>query len=370
LKRATAEQRGFSLVELMVALTLAMLTVLVVMQALAVFEARKRVTVAGNDAEIAAAVGMLLVEREARMAGAGLTLPRGFACSAGINVYYDGDTVLDGAMLAPVAIVDGADGPDTLRVVRSDAPFGVAPATIVKGMPNPSSILTVDGPAGLLDGDLFLAGAADGSKVCTLMQMSRDAQPTGNGWNLNHNSGQSDFNPPNPSHAFTTAVRYDVGDVVVNLGRLGLRSLGVVCSDGAAPAHDNQCTLASYDTLATPDPPTLGDVESVVGNVFDFQVQYGVAAAGSQDVSEWVDATGGTWAAPTAANVARIKALRIALVTRGYREPRMVSPASLVLWDAGEPTEVTRALSDPERRHRYKVLTAVVPLINVIWAGV
>jgi hypothetical protein len=41
-----------------------------------------------------------------------------------------------------------------------------------------------------------------------------------------------------------------------------------------------------------------------------------------------------------------------------------------VLWDAGLPSEKSRVLNAAERRYRYQVLTVVVPLINVIWAGV
>ena len=77
-----------------------------------------------------------MLEREVRMAGAGLTLPSGFACDAGINLFFDGATVSDGAPLAPLRIIDGGRGrprPDRIRVMRSDADFGVAPATIVTG---------------------------------------------------------------------------------------------------------------------------------------------------------------------------------------------------------------------------------------------
>ncbi|MEY2920238.1 MAG: type pilus assembly protein PilW [Pseudomonadota bacterium] len=363
-------QRGFSLIELMIAVVLAMLTVLVVMQVLSVYEARKRTTTAGNDAEISAAVGLFMIEREVRMTGAGLTLPGGFACNVGINIYFDGDTISDGQILAPVVVTDGGAGPDLLRVLRSTSPFGIAPATIVKSMPTPSSILTVDGSAGLADGDMFIVAGADGNKLCTLMQMTQDAQSTGNGWNLNHNSGKSDYNPPNPNNVFDTAIRYDIGDLVINLGPLGMRTFGVICSDGAAPAAGNNCDLVGYDPLVAPATPALADADSITSQVVDFQVQYGIAPAGNLDVNDWVDATGGTWAAPTAANVARIKAIRMAIVTRGNREPTMVSPAQIVLWDAGAATERTRDLTDEERRYRYKVLTVVVPLINVIWAGV
>ena len=367
---ASVRQRGFSLIELMVAVVLAMLTVLVVIQVLSIYEARRRTTTAGNDAEMSAAVGLFLVERDIRMAGAGLTLPSGFACNLGINIYFDGDVISDAEMLSPVVITDGGAGPDTVRVARSDSPFGVAPTTIVKPMPTPSSILTVNASASLVEQDLFLVGAADGNKICTLMQMTQDAQATGNGWNLNHNSGTSDFNPPNPGNVFDTAVQYEIGDLVTNLGRFGLRSFTVVCDDGGLPAVDNSCNLVGFDPLAAPDPLTLADTDSLTTEVIDFQAQYGVAPAGSQVVDEWVDATGGTWANPTAANIARIKAVRMVIVTRGNREPVMVSPAQLVLWDEGEATELVRDLSDEERRFRYKVLTVVVPLINVIWAGV
>lgn len=106
-----------------------------------------------------------------------------------------------------------------------------------------------------------------------------------------------------------------------------------------------------------------------LAQVVDFQVQYGVAPAGSQTVDSWVDATGG-WAAPSAADQRRIKAVRMAIVTRGNLEREMVSPDTLVLWDPGGAGERTIALSDDQRYYRYRVLTVIVPIINMVWAGV
>jgi type IV pilus assembly protein PilW len=114
--------------------------------------------------------------------------------------------------------------------------------------------------------------------------------------------------------------------------------------------------------------PSLDDVDSLASQVIDVQAQYGVAPDGSQTVSEWVDATGADWTDVSVANQGRIKAVRLAIVTRGHREREAVSPPALVLWDAGQPTERAHALSADEQLYRYKVLRVVVPLVNVIWA--
>jgi type IV pilus assembly protein PilW len=373
---------GLSLVELMVAVTLALITIIVVMQVLSVYEARKRTTTVGNDAQISASVGVFMLDREIRMAGAGLTLPSGFACAPGMNGFYDGATFSDGAPRAPLRIIDGGEAggvalPDRVQVIHSDAAFGVAPATIVQSMADTTSEITVNSRLGLNQGDLLLVGGDGGARICTLMQLSADPEATGNGWLLAHDSGDDfPYNPANPGAAFATAMRYEVGDIVVNLGRFGVRSFGVICNDGGAPAATNSCDLASWDTLAAPANPTLAEADSIAPQVVNLQVQYGVAPAGSQSVNEWVDATGATWGDPTAANVARIKAVRLAIVTRGNfeRDPEnpdeLVGPENLVLWDEGLASDITLPLSDEERRFRYKVVRAVVPLINVIWAGV
>jgi len=360
----------------MVAVALGLVTIVVVMQVLSVYEARKRTTTVGNDAEMSAAVGLFMLEREVRMAGAGLTAPQALACDAGSNLFFDTATVLDGGVLAPLRIVDGGTSggvplPDRIRVLRSDADFGVAPSIVVQGMGAATSAVTVTSAAGLRQGDLFLAGAPDGSKTCTVMQMSSDPVATGNGFQLNHASATDfPYNPNSPTTAFTNAIRYDVGDVVVNLGQLGLQTFGVICNDNGAPSGTNTCDLASFDAFAAPANPTLAQANSIVPQVVNLQAQYGVAPANSQVVNAWVDATGGTWAAPTAADLRRIKAVRVAVVTRGNLERDVVTPSPLVVWDAGLASELAIPLSADEQRYRYRVLVTVIPLINVIWTGV
>lgn len=363
---------GFSLIELMIALVLASITAVVVLQVLTSYQARKTTTVGRNDAQMSAAVGLYALEKELRMAGAGLTIPNGMLCATGVNIAYGGATISDGKPLMPLRILDGGAGPDTIEVIRSNSDFGAAPTRLIQAMATPTSTLSVDSLAGLTAGDLVMVGSSLGDKICTMMQLSQAPTANGSGWILTHASGGSNYNPADPTALFTNAVSYDVRDKVVNLGRFGIRRYSVICSDGAAPAATNICDLGSYDALATPA-PALADLASIAPQVIELQAQYGIAAAGSQKVDSWVDATGGLWAAPDFTDQRRIKAVRIAIIARGARQGAAVSPDKLTLWEEDPvmgTAAVERALNADERRFRYQVLHVVVPLVNIIWAGI
>jgi type IV pilus assembly protein PilW len=367
-------QSGFSLVELMVAILLAAVTAIVVLTVLSNYQRRSTALIGRNDAQISAAVGLYAVEREVRMAGAGLNLPTGQMCPVGVNIVYDGDVISDGQPLMPVRIIDGGAGPDSIEIIRSDSQFGAAPTRLVSAQASAAADLRVDGLAGFSAGDLVMVGASDGIKICTLMGVT-GTTADGSGWFIEHDTAgeASEFNPADPTTAFTTAVAYDISDVAINLGRFGIRRYGVTCNDGAVPGANNNCDLGWHNPMAV-DPPTLADISSLTPQVIEMQAQYGVAPAGSQIVDEWVDATdasGTDWENPSLANQARIKAVRISIVARGNRDGTDLAPASLVLWDdPGVGNDRARALSNDERRFRYQVLTVVVPLINTIWAGV
>ncbi|MEY4760707.1 MAG: type pilus assembly protein PilW [Pseudomonadota bacterium] len=361
-------ESGFSLVELMTAMTIASVTGLVVLQVLSTFETRKQTTSGRDDAQVSATIGLYALESEIRMAGAGFTTPTGSLCGSGINIAYNGAVISDGAPLRPIRINDGGTRPDQIDILRSNSDFGPAPASVLALMGGPTAQISVDGDINIAAGDLLVAGASNGSKLCTLMQASSAPVANGTSFFLPHASGTGfPFNPAAPTSVFTNTVSYDVTDIVVSLGNRGWQRFGIVCSSGTVPSATNSCDLASYNLLAT-TAPTLANVQSEASQVIDLQAQFGVADTGSQVVNAWVDATGG-WAAPTEADQRRIKAIRIALVTRGKREATAVSPASLTLWTATNGTAVTHSLTADERKYRYQVLTVVIPLVNTIWAN-
>lgn len=365
---AKSTQHGYSLIELMIATALAALTGLVALQVAASFQASKSQSGGQNEALMSASIGLYQLERELRMAGAGFLGGDGLICKAGVNLYYNGAVVQDGTALPFVRIVDGGTGPDSIRWLRADALQNSAPATILSTMSSEDASLTVDNAWGLTQGDLFLAFSSDGAKRCTVYQMSAAPTADVNAFVLAHAAGSALLYNPSNASAFAGPVKYEVADKVINLGRSPFLAASVVCANG-----ETTCELTGHNAVATV--PAYGAGTSLANDVVDLQAQYGVAAAGSQSINEWVDATGTTWANPTQANLNRIKAIRIALVTRGSYDPGEVSPATLVLWDepaSGQVTEASkreRTLTSAERHYRYHVAYTIVPLINVIRAG-
>jgi type IV pilus assembly protein PilW len=366
---------GFSLVELMIAILLAAITGVVVLNVLTSYQSRSNTMTGRNDAEIGAAISLYAVEKEVRMGGAGLTTTRGPLCPLGVNIFYDTAVNSNGVPLLPVRIIDGGAGPDAIEVIRSDSDFGGAPTRLVAAMANPTSQLSVDGRAGLNSGDLVMLGASDGTKLCTLMQLSDAPAVNGSGWLLSHASGGTNlYNPADPTAVFTTAVSYDVRDMIMNMGTYGVRRYGLVCNTGTVAVATNNCDLASWNPLR-PAAAVLGNVDSIAPQIVDLQAQYGISPAGNNPtVNQWVDATAASgWDAPTLINQQRIKAVRIAIVARGAREGSSVAPASVTLWQ-NDPNDASlgvtsRSFDTAEQRYRYQVLTVVVPLINTIWTG-
>lgn len=363
--------KGFSLVELMIAILLASITAVVVLHVLTSYQRRSTTLLGRNEAQINAAVGLYALEKEVRMAGFGLTTPSGAYCAAGVNISYEGDVISNGGPIRPLRILDGAGGaPDTIQIMRSDSVAGATPMRLVQTMSDAESAIGVETSMGLSPGDLMLVGSPKGNKLCTLMQLTAAPASVGSLWSLAHAAGTPDFNDVS---GFTNAVAYEVLDTVVNMGRYGVRGYGLVCNDGGAPAADNNCDLGWYDALAVAA-PTLAAIESIAPQIVEMQAQYGVSpAASNPTVNEWVDATDGSiWEDPNQATYGRIKAARVSIVARANREGDEVAPAELVLWDDDGDAATTAdrrvlALDEEQRRFRYQVLTVVVPLINVIW---
>jgi type IV pilus assembly protein PilW len=331
----SSNQAGFSLVEIMVGLVIGLLATMVIMQVFAVFEGQKRSTTGSADAQTNGSIALYAIARDAQMAGFGLpvfdTVNAPLKCdpspsSAGIDMF-------------PIAITDSADanGSDRIAIRYGPTPMGGVPVRVLSVAGN---VVGVDNNMGCQNGDIAMIsnGAA-----CAMTSVS----------DLDLAADTTHITLVNATGAIPNA--------------------SVACLGG----WNEFLYRVNNNRLERNGAPSTADIVNI-------QAQYGIsAAANSNIVTAWVDASGGTWAAPTIANRNRIKAIRIAVVARnGQLEKEDVTeacssttaaaPTGLCAW-AGSAASPAPAidLTAPAnwQRYRYRVYETIIPLRNIIWSG-
>lgn len=363
-----ARHSGFSLVEIMVGMVIGMLGVIVMMQMFAVSEGQKRTTTSGADAQGNGLVALNTIERDLRMAGYGLANSNVFGASGCTNIlgWYNGAATTMSA--ASVTIADGGTGlPDTISMAFGNAMGGAIPATITQTMPSSSAELNVSRTTGFAQNDLIVV-AQNG--VCVMMQVT---QVQSAALKLQHNPGGNALYNPTVPQTPASWPAYTTGALIFNLGQMTRRTYSV----------DASRSLQVLDLNATA-PLTL------VSNIVNIQAQYGIAEVnpnpGTLDpngqVTCWVNATAAgnacdasDWSNPTSANVARIKAVRIAVVARSTlpEKPSVTggtcdaTSAAPISWSGGPTIDLSADAN--WKCYRYKVYQTIVPLRNVIWAN-
>jgi len=334
----TRAQRGFTLIEMLVGLALGLLASLAIFTTVSSFETQRRVTASGADMQQNGLLALYFLEQDLRMAGFGLidasTTPGSLPC-----------VKLNGVNIAPVSIADGGAGSDTLTTHRLDSDTGgivtgggAAKLTSAPGV----SPITVDTINAIHLNDYLLI--PDASRNCTQLQ----ATPL-----------------PATTSAAATAT-------LINLGQTAV----------AIPALQYRINGTNFNLEHSTDSGTTWS--SVADNIVNLQAQYGIANAGSQSISCWTDATGSAcngsdWANPPAADIYRIKAIRVAIVARSSQKTAgITTTANPVAWT--QPTTTPTSSAAPVinlstsvgtdwGHYRYKVYQTVIPVRNVIWGN-
>lgn len=341
-------QRGIGLVETLVGIVVGLLVTLVIYQLFAGFEAQRRVTVSSAGAQQSGAVALSVLARAIAIAGWGSVSAAAPNC-ASVRTWDSnpGAPLAVGVSMQPVVILDGGGGlSDTLIVSRGGATRAAAPLALRKTMAGPGEALSVMTTTGLSPGDHVWV--TDGSQ-CTLMAISTVDQAQGT---LGHDPGPAW--PYNPSAAQLAGwPAYPAGARIYSLGTLVSQRFGV--TGGDLVVNDVARTLS-------------GLVDNVVAaHVVNLQAQYGISAdlAPQAPINQWVD--GG---AVAGLHPGRIKAVRLALVTRGDEARRpdaggTCAPPVLPLpWPGASPFDLSGA---PDWAcYRYQVHQTIVPLRNVL----
>ncbi len=334
-------QSGFTLVEIMVGLAIGLLATLVVMQVFEVFEMQKRTTTGTADAQTNGTIALYSIGREMQQAGFAL-MPFN-ANQAGASPLACTQLVKDGVaanidLLSPASIVDGVS--DTITIRYGDSRAGGAP----------SMVRVLTGNTATLGSNLgCTAGSAslsfrENSPICNMSSVSSvPATP--------------------PADAQTIVTLRDPTGVAVNSY---VSCLG---------AWHEVTFRVNNDSLERQDLAVSNNFVPVLPDIVNLQAQYGISSScNSNDIVQWVDATGGQWATPSVADRNKIKAIRVAVVTRNSKMEGgnisdvcgSASGTPLCSWTGGPAIDLS---ANPNwKRYRYRVFETTYPLRNVVWS--
>lgn len=352
--------RGVTLVELMVALALGLIVTLVVSQVLSVAEGQKRTTTGGSDAQTNGALALYMLQREVQMAGYGLTVdPAALGCPITARHATAGDFAWT---LAPVTIVDGADGaPDTIAVMSARRAFSI-PLTVTVDHPQDGDRFTVRSAIGVSVGDLMIAvpspyGPANG---CSAFVVT--ATEAGN--QLVHGVGPGGAWNQDALTTIFPVAGYPAGSLLFNTGQLVNRTFDVTTQSLRQRTLDTATgAIVSEDLF-----PQIVNLQALYGKDTDSD-----GVVDTYDSVTPLDNAG--WR--------QVLAVRMALVARSstYQKEEVTSVEPV--WDVGTAVTVVGAadcgaskcitmkvdgLSD-WKHYRYIVYDVIAPLRNMLWGG-
>lgn len=347
---------GFSLVEIMVGMVIGMMGLLIMMQVFSLAEEQKRTTTSGGDALSAGAIALFGLQRDVRQAGYGAADPRIVGCDlllrAGVTL-----PVMAPLTINHASIPAGDAGTDTVLVVYGNT-NGSPQGDGIISQPSATSY-TMQTPLSFLNGDRVMAAPVTRPVSCTL---TLDTVANITGTLVSVNTGGLGMG----------------GGTLYNLGQ-SPKILAYAIRGGNLTQCDymvNNCALTANITDTT--------IWVQVGNgVVSMRAQYGRdTAVGTMD--GFVDVFDQT-TPTTACAFARVSAARLVLVARGAQKERTIvtvaGSATAPSWD-GDTVQTTVSPTNPTAYpivltgdadwayYRYKAFQTVVPLRNIVWAGV
>jgi type IV pilus assembly protein PilW len=374
-------QRGLSMIEMMVGITIGMITVVVIFQVLTASDARTRSTAAGGDAQMSGTVAMYSLDRDIKLGGMGFGT--GTAVYTGCSVAaHNSDLATPDFTFAlmPVQIVQGADGsPDAINVLYSNSQYFVA----AQGLDaSTATTKRLRARAGFQLGDLIIVAGRTSSASpvsCALLEVTVNNNPD----NLTIGHTQAPYarfypNKLNPSDTsrtptFNTSAGFGASlteGTVFNLGPEPQRTEWRIAADGM---HLTQRNSLLSDAVI-----------EVAAGVVNLKAQYGVDGANGEPVDNIINDNEWTNTAPT--DVTRLRAVRVALLVRSdnFEVPMTDSSGNPVHITPAAPTwaggtfgmnnlDGTAGGTAPDappkdwRNYRYRVYESVIPLRNMIW---
>lgn len=379
MKRSWRRHSGFTMVELLVGVAIALVGTLAIMQVFTISEASRRSTSNMADSQSNGLIGLFSIERDLQQAGSGFTNTRAFGCT--ISATAAPVSNLNGRALVPAAII-----PAGVAAASTDNVWGIPP-----GDANSDMIVVAYGSsAAMLEGSPLTAATSTATyRLSSIM---------GIGLNDYMLVGQSGVNCVlGPVTGTVTASK----DATLNVAPVSYTTSAYAFHLGTAPRFVAYAVrngiLTVCDFMLANCAGSASDTtvwRPVVSDVVALVAQYGWDTSATADMvvdtfcksrltSGAATCPAADTGIPAAGNTAltqvqracdwsRAPAIRVAVVTRSSQyEKAEVSPASVALWPASVTAPMTNGAtySVPDRHYRYKVAYTTVALRNVKWMG-
>jgi type IV pilus assembly protein PilW len=380
-------QRGMTMVELLVAMIIALGVTLAVTSLLIAGENHKRTTTSTNDADQTGAFSFNTLDKVVRGAGSGFAesayisdrgvmgcrlnaaaiLPRAGAFPAPFAGFLGGAP--NNLRMAPVLIgqAQSQDGvSDVIMVMSGSDAAGGVPRQITT--PGSSTTLNLNNTVGLFNSDLVLVSQS-GIPDCLLEEVS--GTPGAGVTTLNL---AGTYYTTGATTSIST-LSSSTSTYVSPLGNAAINNLQFLLF-----GVDNTHTLYSYDLLQNQNlvqGAGGGDAATAIADgVYQMHAIYGIDTNGN--------GTQDTWAGPgdanytintvmtTPATMESIVSVRISLLVRGeYYDKNVVSPATITLFNGltnaggGSLSQVVN-INANDQHYRYRLFEFTVPLRNMI----
>lgn len=380
--KTRSRQSGFTLVELFVGMTIALIAILVMTQVLVLFDSQKRFSSGGSDAQNTGMIAMHTIEADIRQAGYGM------ATMDTLNCIFDTSRPFNGRPFVPVMIIPanlartaaanvlgippGDADTDVIAVMYSQNPSAVEGVVLSKLATVGATVYEFSkNVTGFAVNDFVLS--AQGGLVCTVAQATAVAVNAANTRQITVSRGAA------AAYTATSGSLFNLGPNGMVMRVYAVRGGNLTVCDfwSSDCATDiGAMTAAQISALWVP----------IASNVVGLSAQYGWDATQPADMaadiycrSRPTDANTCP-AAVTVPNMAcdwtRIASLRLALVTRSPERgtPGVnVSDATIKLWP-DSAAGVTPSTSGPvftvaNRADRFRVFETTVPVRNTIWLG-
>jgi type IV pilus assembly protein PilW len=413
--RHGVSERGFSMVELLVAMLIGLIGMIIIFQVFEVSEGIKRSTTSGGDAQQNGVIALYSMERDFKNAGMGFNDTTFVGCNI---VGYDNKRATPDfppagvtMKLAPVFITSGAatTAPDQISVLYGSQPQAAGSVPLFSDMDatkNGADDLFITNPFGYSTGDLLVLVEPATAKNCSVMEVTK----------INANQLTHDLNAylaaasarnPRFNKAGGLGVVYQ-GVGTANVSRaFNLGNLYYVPPGGTAPVNlpvYNLYAIANGSLTATSQFQVVNGqplVTSIADNIVHMRALYGLddgindavtvtynigaPVKGDGIVDRYVDAA--TFNALVPVPWANLIAVRIAVVSRSALPEK---PSSGKLSDPCDATvsepqwtgtpwagalnyktrlDVSSIVAAPDdwKCYRYRVFETTIPLRNWIW---